>query len=68
MVSIDRKGFDVLAKVPRRAVDGGFVQYHWEEFRFAFKEEASDIETACRLLVEMEEEALKNISSFSGLG
>lgn len=67
MVSIDRKGFDVLAKVPRRAVDGGFVQYHWEEFRFAFKEEAFDIETACRLLVEMEEKALKNISSFSGL-
>ncbi|KAF8402883.1 hypothetical protein HHK36_010975 [Tetracentron sinense] len=68
VLSIDRKGFDVLGKVPSLATRDGFCEYQWKEFRFSFKEEAHDIETFCRLLVEMEEEALKNVSSYSGLG
>ncbi|XP_071724344.1 uncharacterized protein [Rutidosis leptorrhynchoides] len=67
MLSVDRKGFDVLGKVRRAVIKDGAGEYQWKEFRFTFKEEASDIETFCRLLVEMEEEALKKVSSFSGL-
>ncbi|KAM0948273.1 putative FMN-binding split barrel, heme oxygenase HugZ-like superfamily [Dioscorea sansibarensis] len=67
MLSIDRKGFDILAKVPE--VDSSQnQQYVWKEFRFTFKEEASDIESFCRLLVELEEEALESVKSYSGLG
>lgn len=67
MLSIDRKGFDILAKVPE--VDSNQnQQYNWKEFRFTFKEEASDIESFCRLLVELEEEALESVKSYSGLG
>ncbi|KAL5973272.1 hypothetical protein ACLOJK_029922 [Asimina triloba] len=68
MVSVDHKGFDILGKVPGEINKDGFSQYKWKEFRFTFKEEAHDIETFCRYLVEMEEEALKNVSSYSGLG
>ncbi|OVA06248.1 hypothetical protein BVC80_8869g15 [Macleaya cordata] len=69
MLSVDRKGFDVLGKVPSLTTNkDGLGEYQWREFRFSFKEEARDVETFCRLLVEMEEEALKNVSSYSGLG
>lgn len=68
MVSIDRKGFDVLGKVPGPVLKDGFGQYQWKEFRFSLKEEARDVEKFCRRLVEMEEEAVKNVSTFSGLG
>ncbi|KAG5533414.1 hypothetical protein RHGRI_027547 [Rhododendron griersonianum] len=68
MLSVDRKGFDVLGKVLGPVRNDGSREYQWKEFRFAFKEEARDVETVCRQLVEMEEEALKNVSSFSGLG
>ncbi|KAM7270688.1 hypothetical protein ACFE04_029902 [Oxalis oulophora] len=67
LVSVDRMGFDVLGKVRSPIVKDGVGQYQWKEFRFTFKEEAPDIETFCRLLVEMEEEAVKKVSSFSGL-
>ncbi|XP_058181747.1 uncharacterized protein LOC131300094 [Rhododendron vialii] len=68
MLSVDRKGFDVLGKVLGPVRNDGSREYQWKEFRFAFKEEARDVETVCRQLVEMEEEALKDVSSFSGLG
>ncbi|XP_077232858.1 uncharacterized protein LOC143872518 [Tasmannia lanceolata] len=68
MLSVDSKGFDVLGKVPGVTTKDGLSQYEWREFRFTFKQEARDIETFCRLLVDMEEEALKNVSSYSGLG
>ncbi|KAF5733820.1 hypothetical protein HS088_TW16G00261 [Tripterygium wilfordii] len=67
MFSIDHKGFDVLGKVPSQATKDGLGEYHWKEFRFIFKEEAHDIETFCSHLVEMEEEAVKKVSSSSGL-
>ena len=70
MLSIDRKGFDVLGKVvPIPTMkDDGFGEYQWKEFRFTFKEEARCVEAFCTQLVQMEEEALKNVSSYSGLG
>lgn len=68
MLSVDRKGFEVLAKVPNPAPKHGDSDYYWREFRFSFKEEAHDIEAFCRQLVEMEEEAVKKVSAFSGLG
>ncbi|KAL6977348.1 hypothetical protein U1Q18_026149 [Sarracenia purpurea var. burkii] len=68
MLSVDHKGFDVLGKVLGPAMNDGSRKYQWKELRFTFKEEARDLETLCRQLVEMEEEALKNVSSFSGLG
>ncbi|CAA0811636.1 Unknown protein [Striga hermonthica] len=58
LLSIDRKGFDVLVKMK----NGG-----WKELRFTFKEDARDVHMFCQKLLEMEEEALKNISNFSGL-
>ncbi|KAK9154276.1 hypothetical protein Sjap_001756 [Stephania japonica] len=67
MLSVDRKGFNVLGKVPRLVTTEGLGDHQWREFRFTFTEEASDIETFCHLLVEMEEEALKTVSSYSGL-
>lgn len=42
-------------------------EYEWKELRLVLKEEARDVETFCRRLVEMEEESIKNISAFSGL-
>lgn len=68
MLSIDRKGFDVLGKVAKQVKEDGKVDSEWKEFRFIFKEEAEDVESFCRLLVEMEEEAVKKVSSYSGLG
>lgn len=67
MLSIDRKGFDVLGKVPSPVLKDGSSQYLWKEFRFTLKKEASDVENFCHQLVEMEEEAVKKISSYSGL-
>ncbi|CAL4913803.1 unnamed protein product [Urochloa decumbens] len=69
MLSIDHHGFDVLAKVPERAVLGNVPhQYHWKEFRFTFKEPAKDAEDFCRTLVELEDEVLQSVKSYSGLG
>ncbi|KAK3407603.1 hypothetical protein EUGRSUZ_J00020 [Eucalyptus grandis] len=68
MLSLDRKGFDILGKVPGPALQDGSRQYQWREFRFSFKAEALDIESFCQQLVEMEEEAVKKVSSYSGLG
>lgn len=68
MVSIDRKGFNVLGMVPSPMLKDGSGEYQWKEFQLNFKEEARDVEKFCRQLVEMEEEAVKNVSSFSGLG
>lgn len=67
MLSIDRKGFDILSKVATPLVKDGFGQYQWKEFRFTLKEEARDVESFCRQLVEMEEDAVKEVSSHSGL-
>ncbi|KAL3838234.1 hypothetical protein ACJIZ3_022825 [Penstemon smallii] len=67
LVSVDRKGFDVLGKVLGPVNDDGSREYQWKELRFTLEEEAHDVETFCRQLLEMEEEALKNISSFSGI-
>ncbi|KAL8159761.1 hypothetical protein V2J09_001298 [Rumex salicifolius] len=58
MRSVDRKGFDVLAKVVN---SGGGSQ--WKEYRFTFQEEAPDAESFCKQLVEMEEAALQSIKS-----
>ncbi|KAG1339210.1 hypothetical protein COCNU_04G015160 [Cocos nucifera] len=69
MLSIDRNGFDVLAKVPETITSSGLSQqYGWKEFRFTFKEAAPDIEAFCHLLVELEEEALQSVKSYTGLG
>lgn len=69
MLSIDHKGFDVLGRVPEgETEDGTSQQFVWKEFRFTFKEEASDIESFCRLLVEFEEEILETVKRYSGLG
>lgn len=67
VLSIDRKGFDVMAKVPTPKMKDGFGEYQWKEFRFTFREEACGVEAFCSHLVEMEEEALKSVSSYSGL-
>ncbi|KDP44980.1 hypothetical protein JCGZ_01480 [Jatropha curcas] len=67
MLSVDRKGFDVLGKIQSSVLKDDLGEYQWKEFRFKFTEEARDIETCCRQLVEMEEEAVKRVSSYSGL-
>lgn len=67
VTSIDRMGFDVLGKVPSPVLKAGMVNYQWKEFRFMFKEEANNVEAFCCQLVEMEEEAIKKVSSYSGL-
>lgn len=67
MLSVDRKGFEMLGKVPSR-VSEEEGEYVWKQFRFTFKEEAQDVESFCRMLVEMEEEAVNKLSSSSGLG
>jgi hypothetical protein len=69
MLSIDQHGFDVLAKVPEGVVSLNVPQqYHWKEFRFTFKEPAKDVEDFCSKFVELEEEAIQSITSYSGLG
>ncbi|XP_057436432.1 uncharacterized protein LOC130728862 [Lotus japonicus] len=67
VTSIDRKGFDVLAKVMSPVLKDGVGHYQWKEFRFMFKEEAKDVEMFCSQLVEMEEEVIYKISTSSGL-
>ncbi|KAJ8458780.1 hypothetical protein OPV22_031706 [Ensete ventricosum] len=69
LLSVDHNGFDVLAKVPETVNNStSNQQYHWKEFRFNFKEQAHDVEAFCRMLVELEEEALERVKSYSGLG
>ncbi|ONK67771.1 uncharacterized protein A4U43_C05F3600 [Asparagus officinalis] len=71
MLSIDRKGFDVLGKVAQQATnnDGlSTMQYTWKEFRFSFEEQASDLEAFCSRLIELEEKTLQSVKSYSGLG
>ncbi|KNA17281.1 hypothetical protein SOVF_081420 [Spinacia oleracea] len=63
MLSVDHKGFDMLAKV----LSGG-AEYQWKEFRITFEEEAEDVELFCTKLVQMEEAALDKVKSCSGLG
>lgn len=63
VMSVDRKGLDVLVKV---AGNGG--EYQWKEFRLRFEEEARDVELFCHQLVKMEEKALQVVKSSSGLG
>ncbi|XP_061997764.1 uncharacterized protein LOC133715325 [Rosa rugosa] len=67
MLSVDRKGFDILSKVAGPLLKDGIGQYQWKEFRFTLKEEARDVESFCSQLVEMEEDAVKEVSSHSGL-
>ncbi|PHU14340.1 hypothetical protein BC332_15545 [Capsicum chinense] len=67
LLSIDRKGLDVLGKVLGPIRSYGSREYQWREFRIEFREEAHTVETFCSQLVEMEEESLKNISNFSGI-
>ncbi|KAL2959515.1 hypothetical protein AAZX31_18G270800 [Glycine max] len=67
ITSIDRKGFDVLAKVSSPVLKDGIDGYQWKEFRFMFKEEANDVEMFCSQLVEMEEEVINKVSTSSGL-
>ncbi|XVE52685.1 hypothetical protein DITRI_Ditri02bG0142700 [Diplodiscus trichospermus] len=68
MLSLDRKGFDVLGKVRSNTTKDEVDEYQWKQYRFTFKEEAGDVESFCRQLVQMEEEAVKKVSSYSGLG
>ena len=67
VLSIDRKGLSLLGKVLGPMMDDGSHEYQWKELRLLFSEEARDVETFCKRLVEMEKDALKNISGFSGL-
>ncbi|XP_051116567.1 uncharacterized protein LOC127241517 [Andrographis paniculata] len=67
LLSIDRKGFDVLGKVLDSVGDAGSHEYRWKELRFTFKDEAHNVESFCKHLVRMEEDALKNVSEFSGI-
>ncbi|KAJ1443161.1 heme oxygenase HugZ-like superfamily [Sesbania bispinosa] len=67
VTSIDRKGFDVLAKVTSPVLKDGVGHYQWKELRFMFKEEAKDVEMFCHQLVEMEEEVINKVSTSSGL-
>uniref|UniRef100_A0A7C9EDW6 DUF2470 domain-containing protein n=1 Tax=Opuntia streptacantha TaxID=393608 RepID=A0A7C9EDW6_OPUST len=63
VLSVDRKGFDVLVKLPGH---GG--EYNWKELRVRFEEEAPDVERFCQQLVKMEERALEIVKRSSGLG
>ncbi|XP_010322075.1 uncharacterized protein [Solanum lycopersicum] len=67
LLSIDRKGLDVVGKVLGPIRSDGSREYQWRELRIAFREEAHTVETFCRQLVEMEEESLESISNFSGI-
>jgi hypothetical protein len=67
MTCVDRKGFDVLAKVTGPVSNDGVGQYLWKEFRFMFEKEANDVEMFCNQLVEMEQEVINKISASSGL-
>ncbi|CAH9126534.1 unnamed protein product [Cuscuta epithymum] len=67
LLSVDRKGFDVLGKVLGAVQSDGSREYQWKEFRITLKEEVSDVQKFCDQLIEMEEEALKSVSGFTGL-
>ncbi|KAH1059504.1 hypothetical protein GYH30_003494 [Glycine max] len=67
ITSIDRKGFDVLAKVTSPVLKDGIGGYQWKEFRFMFKEEANNVEMFCSQVVEMEKEVINKVSTSSGL-
>lgn len=67
LLSMDRKGIDVLAKVPGCVKVDGSHEYQWKELRFALKEEARNVEAFCNQLLQMEEDALLKISHLSGL-
>lgn len=67
LVSVDRKGFDVLGKILGSVNSDGSREYKWKELRFTFKDEASDVETFCQQLLKMEEEALNKVSSITGI-
>lgn len=67
LLSIDVKGFDVLAKVLGSVKGDGSREYQWKELRFGFNNVASDAETFCQRLLEMEAEALKKVSSVTGI-
>lgn len=64
ILSVDRKGFDVLVKVSTDLKKDASSSSHfeWKDFSFSFGREVEDIETFCCLLAKMEEEALKKIS------
>ncbi|KAI4385680.1 hypothetical protein MLD38_003677 [Melastoma candidum] len=70
MLSIDRNGFDILGIVPNPSPHStnNSEQFLWKEFRLPFPESACDMEKFCHLLVNMEEEAIKKVSSYSGIG
>lgn len=67
LLSADRKGFDVLAKVLVPVTKDGSSEYQWKELRISFKDEARNVEQFCQQLVQMEEEALKKVSGSTGL-
>lgn len=64
IISVDRKGFDVLGKVATdlKKDASASSNFEWKDFSFSFGREVEDIETFCFLLSKMEEEALKQIS------
>lgn len=64
ILSVDRKGFDVLGKVSSDLKDDASSSSHfeWKDFSFSFGREVEDIETFCCFLAKMEEEALNRIS------
>ncbi|CAN8260505.1 unnamed protein product [Cochlearia groenlandica] len=65
MVSVDKKGFDLLGKVPNE--EEAEDQYQWREFRFEFEEEVKDVEAFCNQLVEMEQEVVNKFTDHTGL-
>eukprot|EP01018_Ginkgo_biloba_P034134 Gb_28031 [translate_table: standard] len=66
LLSVDRKGFDVLAKISAEAKEDSLSShFQWKEFSFSFGTYVGDIEKFCRLLAKMEEEALKQMSGFT---
>jgi hypothetical protein len=65
MVSVDRKGFHLLGKVPSEQEAGD--EYQWREFRFEFEEEVKDVEAFCHQLVEMEQEVVSKFTDHTGL-
>ena len=58
----------MLAKVPSLTAGDGFGQCEWKDFRFTLKNEATNIGDFCQQLMEMEEEVVKRITNYSGLG
>ncbi|XP_023642562.1 uncharacterized protein LOC17890688 isoform X2 [Capsella rubella] len=65
MVSVDKKGFKLLGKVPSEEEAGD--EYQWREFRFEFEEEVKDVEAFCHQLVEMEQEVVSKFTDHTGL-